>query len=61
MNRTISDLGQLWMESSKDKMIQMEILMMAMQVLILTKYQGLTRSIYKIIIALEILLETKNY
>lgn len=61
MIRIISDLEQLWMESFKDKMIQMEILMMAMQVLTLIKFQGLTRFIYKIIIVLEILLETKNY
>ena len=60
MIRTTSNLEQLWMENSKVKMIQMEILMMAMQVLILNRFQGLIRFIYRIIIVLEISLETKN-
>ena len=60
MIRTTSNLEQLWMGNSKVKMIQMEILMMAMQVLILNRFQGLIRFIYRIIIVLEISLETKN-
>ena len=60
MIRTTSNLEQLWMENSKVKMIQMEILMMAMQVLILNRFQGLIRFIYRIIIVLEISLETKS-
>jgi hypothetical protein len=60
MIRTTSNLEQLWMENSKVKMIQMEILMTAMQVLILNRFQGLIKFIYRIIIVLEISLETKN-
>ena len=60
MIRTTSNLEQLWMGNSKVKMIQMEILMMAMQVLILNRFQGLIRFIYRIIIVLEISLETKS-
>jgi hypothetical protein len=60
MIRITSNLEQLWMENSKVKMIQMEILMTAMQVLILNRFQGLIKFIYRIIIVLEISLETKN-